>query len=154
MIKRTKKIKRPLLVLDSADRLKTQWYLVGEDQVVFKKQTNGKDLLKSLDQFIGAYNLKLKDLFSFAVVTGPGSFSGLRSGIATFNALAWALNKPIYGLPAPLTDSAILKLQKKISTAKLTSFKKQVMPFYNQEPNTCPPLQSPIINKGDFINKL
>ena len=35
----------------------------------------------------------------FAVTTGPGSFTGLRSGLATIKAFAATLNRPVVGVP-------------------------------------------------------
>jgi tRNA threonylcarbamoyladenosine biosynthesis protein TsaB len=37
----------------------------------------------------------LKDITEIEVNVGPGSFTGLRVGVAVGNALAWALNIPI-----------------------------------------------------------
>ena len=48
------------------------------------------DLMSLLD---GA-NLRLADIDVFAVATGPGSFTGLRIGIATMQGLAFAEGKP------------------------------------------------------------
>jgi tRNA threonylcarbamoyladenosine biosynthesis protein TsaB len=39
-----------------------------------------------------------RDLTALAVAVGPGAFSGLRVGIATAKALAWALNIPCLGV--------------------------------------------------------
>ncbi len=42
---------------------------------------------------------RLKDIGLFAVGTGPGSFTGLRVGVATMRVFSIALNKPIIGVP-------------------------------------------------------
>ena len=43
-------------------------------------------------------SVKLSDVGLFAVTTGPGSFTGLRSGLATMKAFAATLNKPLVGI--------------------------------------------------------
>ncbi|MFC1833373.1 tRNA (adenosine(37)-N6)-threonylcarbamoyltransferase complex dimerization subunit type 1 TsaB [Thermodesulfobacteriota bacterium] len=42
--------------------------------------------------------LDLHDIDGFAVARGPGSFSGIRAGIATIKGMALALGKPVVGI--------------------------------------------------------
>lgn len=44
-------------------------------------------------------SISLREVDLFAVTTGPGSFTGLRSGLATMKALAATLKKPVVGVP-------------------------------------------------------
>jgi len=45
-----------------------------------------------------ALSWKISDIDYFACGLGPGSFTGLRVGLATIKGLAWSANKPIVGI--------------------------------------------------------
>ena len=64
-------------------------YSLGEDE----KQS--EFLMLSIDKFLEENKTKLSDFDCFSVITGPGSFTGIRVGIATIKAFAYALNKKI-----------------------------------------------------------
>jgi tRNA threonylcarbamoyladenosine biosynthesis protein TsaB len=55
-----------------------------------------RDLMLLLDEAAVA----LAEVDVFAVATGPGSFTGLRIGIATMQGLAFAGEKPLIGIPS------------------------------------------------------
>jgi len=47
---------------------------------------------------LGRHGLELPDIDLYAVATGPGSFTGLRVGIATMQGLALAQGRPLIGI--------------------------------------------------------
>jgi tRNA threonylcarbamoyladenosine biosynthesis protein TsaB len=49
---------------------------------------------------LGAQGLRLDDVDLFAVAAGPGSFTGLRIGIASMQGLAFSTGRPIVGVSA------------------------------------------------------
>jgi tRNA threonylcarbamoyladenosine biosynthesis protein TsaB len=61
---------------------------------------------------IAASGLLIREVDGFAVVTGPGTFTGLRIGISTIKGLAYALSKPAVGV----TSLAALAAQAELST--------------------------------------
>jgi tRNA threonylcarbamoyl adenosine modification protein YeaZ len=69
------------------------------------------------------------------VFSGPGSFTSLRIGIATANAIGWACQIPIIGVEWNNSSSDEELIKK--SAPKLAKIKvfKQVLPQYGQEPN-------------------
>jgi tRNA threonylcarbamoyladenosine biosynthesis protein TsaB len=49
---------------------------------------------------LDSVDVRLEAIDVFAVATGPGSFTGLRVGIATMQGLAFAMGKPLVGVSA------------------------------------------------------
>ena len=64
------------------------------------KQTHSKKLMSAVEDILEKAALKLTDLDFLAVVTGPGSFTGIRIGIATIKALAFAANLKVVAVTA------------------------------------------------------
>jgi len=57
-----------------------------------------RDLLNFIGELLKASNLNLKQIDAIFVSTGPGSFTGIRVGIAAAQGLALALGVKLYGI--------------------------------------------------------
>jgi tRNA threonylcarbamoyladenosine biosynthesis protein TsaB len=57
------------------------------------------NLLGDIEHVLAEARVRLEEFDLFAAATGPGSFTGLRAGLATVKAFAAALNKPVVGVP-------------------------------------------------------
>jgi tRNA threonylcarbamoyladenosine biosynthesis protein TsaB len=58
-----------------------------------------EQLLQIIEDALKDASLKLNGLTGLIFVSGPGSFTGLRIGASTINALAYSLNIPVIGIP-------------------------------------------------------
>ena len=61
--------------------------------------SHSNTLLADVDKILDQTQIALADIDLLAVATGPGSFTGLRIGIATIKALAATLDRPCVGIP-------------------------------------------------------
>ncbi len=78
--------------------------LLNNDQLLVEailntKKTHSQKLMPLIDKVLFETGVNIRDVDGFAVSLGPGSFTGLRIGLTTVKALAWALNKPLVGIP-------------------------------------------------------
>lgn len=73
-------------VLDDGIPLATAWQATG--------LTHSRTLLPMVEDLLKNSELKLQDMDAIAVAAGPGSFTGLRIGVAGVKGLAWAAEKP------------------------------------------------------------
>jgi len=61
--------------------------------------SHSNTLLNDIDRLLSKAQVELSEIDLFAVATGPGSFTGLRIGIATVKGLAATLDRPCAGVP-------------------------------------------------------
>lgn len=78
--------------------------LLGE-YILNHKKTHSQKIMVMIEELLSDLELTIQDIDLFAVANGPGSFTGLRIGVATMKALAHAMNKPIVGV-SPLAGMA------------------------------------------------
>jgi tRNA threonylcarbamoyladenosine biosynthesis protein TsaB len=57
-------------------------------------------LLSDIDWLLTRLARRIDEIEAFAIITGPGSFTGLRVGMATLKGLAQALSRPIVAVTA------------------------------------------------------
>ncbi len=80
------------------------------------KKTHSQKLMVLIERMMSDLELDMRDIDLFAAAQGPGSFTGLRIGIATIKALAHSVNKPVAGVSTleslaynlPFADGIIL----------------------------------------------
>ncbi|MGH9873224.1 MAG: tRNA (adenosine(37)-N6)-threonylcarbamoyltransferase complex dimerization subunit type 1 TsaB [Pyrinomonadaceae bacterium] len=63
------------------------------------KVSQSVTLLNDISDSLSEAGVKLAEVDIFACASGPGSFTGLRIGIATLKALASSLSRPCVGIP-------------------------------------------------------
>jgi tRNA threonylcarbamoyladenosine biosynthesis protein TsaB len=73
-------------------------YVLGEITLL-NRLHHSQMILKMIDSLIKESGVSLDRVDLFAVSVGPGSFTGLRVGLATMKGLATGLGKPLTGVP-------------------------------------------------------
>lgn len=99
-MKNQKSDKDIILSIDTANNQEIAVGLKIDTKEDITKQTIGRnrkaqEVLPLIDQLLNEHNIRLTEITSIEVNVGPGSFTGLRVGIAIANALAYALDIPI-----------------------------------------------------------
>lgn len=110
------------LYINTTEQDKINLELRQNGKVMAKKSVKcvfrqSEKLLKTIDALLIKSGVKLKDLDSIMVKNTGGSFTNLRIGVLTANALAYALNIRVEGEVANKTKS------------------EWVEPMYDREPN-------------------
>lgn len=61
-------------------------------------KTHSQRMLPLMDDLLKNSDITWDEIYGLAVTVGPGSFTGLRIGLATIQGLAQVLNKPVAGI--------------------------------------------------------
>ena len=74
--------------------------LLGEVSLTIQGSRTDRLLLKTVANLFEDLELRPQSFAAFAAVIGPGSFTGLRVGVATIKGLAMAMGRPVLGVSA------------------------------------------------------
>ena len=90
-----------ILYIDTADRneIKVSLNLDGKESSVSSKATilKSQAVMPLIDKVLKENGIDIKELNGINVNTGPGSFTGIRVGIAVANSLSYFLKIPVNG---------------------------------------------------------
>lgn len=71
---------------------------VGDEEIIAEaRKEKSQMLLPLIVELLNRKNKKLTDLTEIEVNPGPGSFTGIRVGVAIAQALGWSLKIPVNG---------------------------------------------------------
>jgi tRNA threonylcarbamoyladenosine biosynthesis protein TsaB len=91
-----------ILAMETGGELASLALLDGMDVVgerAFRHRMSlSKDLMPAADELLARAGAGWDDVEAVAVGLGPGSYTGLRIGVVTAKALAWASDRPILGI--------------------------------------------------------
>lgn len=139
------------LLIDTSSTI-AQIALANENKIIVQKTWNSyrnlsEKLLVNIENLLLRKNIKPSELDGVMVYLGPGTFTGLRIGIAIANAFSYALDIPIFGLKGGGFGKKKFEIKelKPIDLAKmlrrgLKEIKNRgksrfVVPFYGKKPN-------------------
>src|SRR5919201_6716624 len=86
-----------ILAFDTATDVATS-ALVSDGEVLGERVSRAVTLLEDVDALVRQAGMHTADVDALAVGTGPGSFTGVRVGLATARGLALALDVPVAGV--------------------------------------------------------
>ncbi len=82
------------------DTSSSEKIVVGLDEKRFDtvvREKTSQRLLPFIDEVLKKEGKDTADIFEIEVNTGPGSFTGIRVGVAVANAIGWSLGIPVNG---------------------------------------------------------
>ncbi len=91
-----------VLGIDTSTKVATIAILDGERVIgeysLSKDMSHSEKLMPMLKEVLDNIDMKMEEIDLYAVGLGPGSFTGLRIGLATIKSFAHLFNKPIIGV--------------------------------------------------------
>ncbi|MFQ6084055.1 MAG: tRNA (adenosine(37)-N6)-threonylcarbamoyltransferase complex dimerization subunit type 1 TsaB [Candidatus Aminicenantia bacterium] len=90
--------------------LLNEWELIGEVNIN-SPSTHSERLLPSVEFLLKMNKLSISEIDGYALTIGPGSFTGIRIGMATIKALSYASQKPV--APVSSLEALAFKLRER-----------------------------------------
>lgn len=92
-----------LAILKDGKELKSLYEYLDKDM--------SKETLNKIKIMMDSINLKPNDVSNIIVVTGPGSYTGLRVGVTIAKTYAWGLHKNLYSVSSLKTLATTISLE-------------------------------------------
>lgn len=89
-------------------------------------QTHSRTLLKMAEDLLADCGVSVSDLGAVAVAAGPGSFTGLRIGVAAAKGIAWAREIPCVGVSTTEAMARAVALTDGVIAAVMDARREQV----------------------------
>src|SRR4051794_17777241 len=134
--------------------------------------TFSAQLVPQISELLSRHGFNKRDIDGFAVVSGPGSFTGLRVGLAAIKALAEVLQQPIPAIslleavvraseaqgpvvpPLDAGRSEVYAASNQISGSQTPSIQQQLVPFTEVVPaNGTRQIEPPDAKIADFVRE-
>ena len=99
------KIVKKILLIDTSNNQQiVVGLIIGQKKSLLRKRNNlfSQILLPLVDEVCSKNKIRLEEINAIDVNKGPGSFTGLRVGLAVVNTLSWLLDIPINGKNKPV----------------------------------------------------
>jgi tRNA threonylcarbamoyladenosine biosynthesis protein TsaB len=88
------------------------------------KNSHAEKLFETIDYVINSANVKVDDLGSIAVSSGPGSFTGLRIGMSAAKGIAFGASLPI--IPVPTFEALAMQISMYLPSGSLFAIANKV----------------------------
>lgn len=100
-----------ILVLDSTAQNRTTVALWQNGQLEkISQEVRAQELQVLIEKLLQKLQMTYEDFDAFAVLTGPGSYTGTRIGVTSANTLGWLHHKPVIELKGEDWEEALAQL--------------------------------------------
>ncbi len=123
-----------ILLIDSSGYEQLHFALINDkvkQQKIKITHPETEKTLSHLEKFLKTNGVKLDAVNKIVVVSGPGSFTGIRVGVSMALAFSFAKNIPLYAIEKPKLPEKLSEL----ANMKLQKVKDDFDPDYGAEPN-------------------
>lgn len=114
------------------------------------KYSHGERLHVFIDKILDRNNLTPKDLDAVAVSSGPGSYTGLRIGVASAKGLCYSLDIPLVQIDTLTALSKQAFTNKETVVSFLDARRMEVYARVFEKQNPITPVQAVILNEKSF----
>ncbi len=126
-----------------------------EEIILSPSREHLENITRAISDLTDAARIRLREVDAFAAATGPGSFSGIRIGLAVVKGLALALRKPAIGLPSLAVLAWRATSDGELAVPVLDARRQEIYTaVYRREVNDVKMMEGPCLTKLEEFAKI